>query len=102
MTWLLVVAIVLTSVVACLAGVRHLGLSVRSLPAAAGTLLECIGLAVVFSVLNIGVATTVVVLIRALGAGFVSAYVTGDAVWLVFSFLQAVMFQLWRASKPAS
>ena len=97
MTLLLVAVISLTSIAASLVGVRHLALSVRGLPTAASMFLECIGLAVVFSTLNIGVATAIVVLTRTLGAGFVSAYVTGDAVWLAFSFLQAVMFQLWRA-----
>lgn len=102
MTFLLVMATALTSLLAVFAGVRYLGLNSRNLPEVAGMALECIGIAVAFAILNIGVASAVVVVTRTLGVGFVSAYVAGDVVWLVISMLQAVFFQLWRATRAAS
>lgn len=97
---LFVVIVLITSIFAWAVGTRLLRLSGRTLPAAGLLLIECVGLAVVFGIANMAVTVGIVVVSRSLGLGFVSAYLTGDPIWLVFSFLQAVTFQLWRGVRP--
>lgn len=92
----------LTSLFAIVSGVRYLRLNWRDLPAVLLVALECVGAAMVFVVLNVGLAGVVVVVTRTLGMKFVSAYIAGDVVWLVISMLQALCFQLWRANRTAS
>lgn len=98
---LLALVSVSTSLVGCALAVRFLGLRPQHLKAAVGMFSESIGLAVAFTILNIGLATAVVIIVRTLGLSFVSAYVTGDPIWLVLSLSQAFLFQLWRLM-PAS
>ena len=85
-----------TSVGIYLVGSRGLGLSGRDLPAAVGKMLECVGATLVFFVVNLAVAITVIFISRGLGGDLVSLYPAGDTAWLILSLFQAVTFQWWR------
>jgi len=52
---------------------------------------------VVFLLLNVGIASALIAAERTIGGGFVSAYIAGDAIWLVMSGLQAITARLWWA-----
>ena len=67
---------------------------VRLGPALARTL-ECVGLTVVFFVLNTLLGAAATLLARALTRGFVSLYMTTDSLLVGFSVLQAVAFRWW-------
>jgi hypothetical protein len=106
-TDLVVLALVaLTSAVAGWLGVRRLGLPGRALGTAAGRLLECVGLAVLFFAANAAAGVLAILAARGLTGRFVSLYLVGDPVLLGLSWLQAVLFAWWRAasgrSRPSS
>ena len=62
-------------------------------------LLECVGLAVGFYVLNVLVGFAAVLVLRKLTGSFISMYVNTDATLVLLSALQAVTFQWWRAER---
>lgn len=67
-----------------------------SFRAAAGSTLECVGLAALFFAANLALGALVSVLIRAATPLFVSLYLSTDVSLLVLSALQALVFQHWR------
>ena len=85
----------LTSPLIVGAGVRVLGLRARTLPAALSRVLECVGLAVVLVLVNVGAGFLLVLALRPLTGTFVSLYLNTDAMIVVMSVLQAVALQWW-------
>jgi hypothetical protein len=67
------------------------------LPAAAGRLLECVGLTVAFAALNVLAGAAGVLLARALTGRFWSMYVNTDSTILLLALAQAVVVQWWKA-----
>lgn len=97
----LLVVVGVSSALALLLGRRRLGLSLRGLRYAWGPALECIGLAVVFYGVNVGLGLAGALISRALGS-FASLYTSGDVSLPVFSVLQALVLECWRWSQPHS
>jgi len=96
---LLIAAVIgLTSFGAYVVGVKRLGLSTGGLRTAVVTMLECVGTFLIFAIINFGVAAGVIFGVRALTAGFLSAYFLDDVVWWVLSVLQGLVWWLWRES----
>jgi hypothetical protein len=93
----LVAVVCVTSALAFVVGRRRLRLPPSGLRFAAGRTLECVGLAVVFYVVNIGCGMAAAFVSRASGS-FTSLYTSGDVSLAVFSLLQALLFQWWRRS----
>ena len=79
------------------AGGRRAGLAPGAFPPALVRLLECVGLAVAFYLLNLATGFLAVAVLRRLRGEFVSAYLSGDVTLLALSALQAVVLQWWRA-----
>lgn len=98
MVLLIIGALAATSAGAGFVGERYLGLTRGSAPSALAKLLECLGLSLLFMILNVAVVTGVAFGIRTLTPFFVSAYSAGDASVVVFSVCQAIAFQWWRFS----
>ena len=86
----------LTSVGAYVFGSARLRLSRSRLRLAFGRACECIGLTLVFGVLNLAVATFVILALRSLGGRFVSLYIASDVTFFMLSWFQALIFQAWR------
>jgi hypothetical protein len=78
-------------------GRRAWGLRGDDLPAAAGRLLECVGLTVVFTALNVLAGVAGVLLARAVSGRFWSMYVNTDATILLLALAQAIVVQWWKA-----
>ncbi|HEV8675920.1 MAG TPA: hypothetical protein VGX21_17925 [Methylomirabilota bacterium] len=93
----LAVLVGLTSVGAYLMGARGRGWSRRGLRAAVGHMLECVGLALAFFVVNLALGLAILLVARRVAGGFVSLYVVDDVTLLVLSLLQALVFAGWRA-----
>ena len=77
---------------------RRFGWPRRALRGALGKVLECVGAAVVFCLLNAAVGAAFIVAGRAVSGRFVSLYLGADHPLIAASFLQAVLFQWWRES----
>jgi hypothetical protein len=86
----------LTSIGAYYVGAKTLRLSSASLGAAIGTMLESVGMILIFLAVNLTTAVMIVLVVHGLTGAFVSAYVTDDAVWLGLSLIQGLAFQWWR------
>jgi hypothetical protein len=86
----------LTSAGAYALGAARLGFSTLGLRPALGKACECVGLMLVFSVVNLSVAIFAILVVRSLSGRFVSLYLASDAVFLMLSWLQALTFQAWR------
>jgi hypothetical protein len=86
----------LTSVGAYALGIARLGFSRSGLRLAFGKACECVGLTLVFGVLNLAVATFAILAIRSLSGRFVSLYMASDVTFLMLAWLQALSFQAWR------
>lgn len=92
----------LTSIGAYLLGAKRLALSWRHLRVAMGRMLECIGMTLVFFLVNLAAGMAIVLAGRLLTQGFVSLYLANDVSLVMLSFLQALTFQWWRQSaEPA-
>jgi hypothetical protein len=89
----------LTSLVAYVVGVRRVGLSSATLGTAVVTTLECVGTALIFALINFGVAATIIFGVRALTLGFMSVYMLDDVAWWVLSILQGLVWWAWRATR---
>ena len=98
----MLVLVGLTSIGAYLVGVTWLRFPGRTLRPALDKMLECVGTTLIFVVLNLVLATTIILTMRKLTGRFVSVYVVNDITWLGLSLLQGVTFQWWRemASPP--
>ncbi len=90
-----------TSIVAFLVGARGLGLPRRGLRVAAGRMLECVGLTLVFFAANLVLAMLAILAARRLTRGFVSLYLANDLVLLGLSLLQALVFAWWWERTPS-
>ena len=99
MELLLVGVIGLTSLSAYLVAVKRLGLSTAGLRSAALRMLGCVGTALIFAIINFGVAAAVIFGVRALTIGFLSVYFLDDVAWWVFSVLQGLLWWLWRETR---
>ncbi|HEV8254698.1 MAG TPA: hypothetical protein VGQ78_08085 [Vicinamibacteria bacterium] len=94
----LVAVVAVSSALALLLGRRLLRLPLRGLRFAWGRALECVGLAVVFYGLNVGLGLAGALIARAAGSD-VSLYTSGDASLAVFSLLQALVLEWWRTAR---
>ena len=86
----------LTSVGGYLIGLMWFRLSGKALRPALGKMLECVGATLLFAVLNVALATALILGMRSLTGRFVTVYVVNDATWLALSLLQGLTFQWWR------
>ena len=93
--FILVVA-ALTSVGAFIFGIVRLRFSRSRLWLALGKTCECLGLTLVFCVLNLAVAMFAIFATRLLSGRFVSLYLASDTTFVMLSLLQALTFQAWR------
>lgn len=97
MEFLAITAIVaLTSAGAYVVGTRILALGRPALGPATGQALECLGLAVVFLVVNVAAGMAPIFGVRALTGRFISVYWLSDLSLAVLSCLQALVFHCWR------
>ena len=77
-------------------GVAGLRLPKSGLRLAAGKTCECVGLTLMFLLLNLAVGALAVLAGRSLSGRFVSLYIVSDAALLILALLQALTFQAWR------
>ena len=96
------VLVAVTSLGTVLLGASVLGLSGRSLWAAVGKTLECVGVTLVFFLVNLAAGMAVILLGRLLTRGFVSLYLANDVTLLVLSLLQGLTFEWWRERQQSS
>jgi hypothetical protein len=73
---------------------RRLGKG-RSLRLAFVTVLECLGMFLVFLTVNLGLGALIIILVRSITPRFFSLYVLGDITIVFLSILQGFLFQLW-------
>lgn len=88
----------LTSVVSYVIGVKRLGLSGSRVQKAAGKMVECVGMTLTFVVGNLAAGLIAVTVAGVLTGRYVSPYLVSEQmeVFLVFSALQALLFQWWQ------
>jgi ABC-type transport system involved in cytochrome bd biosynthesis fused ATPase/permease subunit len=86
----------LTSAGVYVFGITRLGFSTSGLWLALGKACECVGLTLMFSVMNLAVAMVAILAMRSLSGRFVSLYIASDTTFLMLSWLQALTFQAWR------
>jgi hypothetical protein len=86
----------LTSAGIFVLGVAGLRLSGSGLWLAVGKTCECVGLTLMFLLLNLAVGVLAVLAGRSLSGRFVSLYIVSDATLLILALLQALTFQAWR------
>jgi hypothetical protein len=77
---------------------RKLGWTRRAVIPAGGKVLECVGAAVVFALMNAAIGAALILGTRAFSGRFVSLYLGADHTLLALSALQALAFQWWRES----
>lgn len=99
MELLLATVVGLTSLGAYLIGVRRVGMSTAELGIAIVTMLECVGITLIFALINFGVAASVIFGVRAFTTGFMSVYVLGDVTWWFLSVLQGLVWWMWRGTR---
>jgi hypothetical protein len=91
----------LTSVGAYILGITKLQFPRSGLWQALGRTCECVGLTLVFFLLNLALGMLVILAVRSLTGRFVSLYSISDILLLVLSLLQALIFQGWQeGSRP--
>lgn len=88
--------VVLTSLGGYLYGKKALRLSNHELSAAWRTALECMWLSLVFFTLNLLVAFTAILTLRAAAGRFFSLYDVSDITLLPISLIQGIIFHLWH------
>src|SRR3989442_7929467 len=96
MDFLIAGVVALTSASAYVIASRWLGLPSAGLWMAIRRLLECLGTAAIFTVVNLSAAAAVILIARVLAGHFMSADLLDDVVWLVVSTLQGLTWALWR------
>jgi hypothetical protein len=97
------VVVVLTGVTTGVAlgiGTRGLRLRPGDLATAAGKLLECLGLVLVFFTANAALGLVAILGVRSLTGAFVSTYAMSDVALVGISFIQGLLFFCWRETKP--
>ena len=85
-----------TSMGAVVAGTRGLGLPRAGLRPAIGNALECLGSIAVFLIVNVVLGVVAIIIGRSVSGVFVSTYVIGDAMVVLASILQGLVFHCWR------
>jgi hypothetical protein len=88
----------LTSLGTYIVGIKRLRLSASGLWVALGEAFACVGLTVIFFLLNLAIGMLAILAARFFSGGFVSLYTASDLTMLVLSGLQALAFQAWRAN----
>jgi hypothetical protein len=86
----------LTSVAALTLGQRAFGLGTQHLGTALRRALETLGAAFLFWTANVALGVALALVVRTLGLGFVSVYVSTDVSLGALSLLQALVFEAWR------
>ena len=88
----------LTSAVSYTIGVKRLGLSGSRVQKAAGKMVECVGMTLVFVVVNLAAGLIAVTVAGVVTGRYVSPYLISEQmeVFLVFSALQGLLFQWWQ------
>jgi len=89
-----------TSLAAYMIGTRALGLSSGGIGQAVGKMLEALGTALVFVIVNLVTGIIGVLAARAVTGEFVSLYLAADPTLLPLSLLQGLTFQWWRELSP--
>lgn len=98
----ILVLVALTSAGAYLVGAKGLRLSRSGLRAALCRMLECVGVTLVFFVVNLATGMIAILAARVLTRHVVSLYLADNLTVLVLSILQGIAFQWWREpSAPA-
>ena len=92
------VVVTLTTALAFAVAVRRFRWPARAMVTASGKVLECVGIAVVFCLLNAVVGAGVILAARVVSGRFVSLYLGADHTLVALSALQALLFQWWRES----
>jgi hypothetical protein len=92
---LILLLMCITSIGAYLLGARWLRLPLADLPTAVGHAMECVGLCVVFLVINVAIGVTLVLVGRGLSGQFVSVYFVNDVTLVLISGLQGLLFWSW-------
>ena len=77
-------------------GTRVFALNRDKLAAALMEMLECLGLTVVFLLINLSAGTALVLGLRTLTGRFISIYWINDTSLVVLSLVQALAFHCWR------
>jgi type IV secretory pathway VirB3-like protein len=85
-----------TSLATYIIGVQWFGCARDGLWRAIGRAFECIGLTLVFFLLNLVVGMIAVLAVRSLMGRFVPLYIVSDTTLLMLSLFQALTFQAWR------
>jgi Kef-type K+ transport system membrane component KefB len=93
----LLLLVSVTSIGAYLFGRRRLGLERRQLRVAVLSMLEMIGLSLVFFTVNVGVGLVSILAARELTSAFFSVYTLNDVSLVALSALQGLIFGFWRA-----
>src|SRR5262245_28062151 len=88
--------VALTSSGAFVIGTSSLWLNWPAFGLAVGEPHECVGLAVVFLVVNVLAGVVLILGLRALTGRFISIYWLNDVSLAVLSLLQALVFHCWR------
>jgi hypothetical protein len=91
-----------TSTGALLIGVRAFGLRPSDLGRAAGRMLECVGVTLIFCAMNLALGLAVILVGRSLTGAFVSTYLMSDVTLLGVSCLQGLLFHCWREMSAES
>lgn len=97
------VVVILTGVTTAVAlwiGTQGLRLRPGDLAPAAGKLLECLGLMLVFFAANAVLGLVAILGARSLTGAFVSTYAMSDVGLVGISFIQGLLFFCWRETKP--
>lgn len=92
----ILVLVGLTSVGAYLVGARALGLSGSGVREAIGAMFECVGMTLVFLVVNLALGMVVILAARQFTRGFVPLYLAADEAFLALSLLQGLTFRWWQ------
>lgn len=85
-----------TSLGAYLIGAVGLKFPRRGMRKAIGKMLECLGISLIFLVVNIGLGVLTILAARVLTGAFVSMYRAADGTFLVLSLIQGLVFLWWR------
>ena len=90
-----------TSLALYLAATRGLRLRRGALRPALGRMLECLGLAIALTFVNVAAGFLLVLGLRRLTGSFVSLYLNTDGTLVVLSVLQAIVLQWWMRDGEA-
>jgi len=90
-----VILVLITSILTYAATKKFMIRDATSLRRAIHTLLECLGAASMFLVVNVALGIVLVLAIRSVTPLFVSVYLLNDLLLIVLSVLQGFVFQLW-------